>query len=487
MRTDPTQYLEAVFGEHAPGLTIEETARRSQRKFVRGADHIALYELDVNPDATGHIMTAWEAYHAFGLDILVEAMEYGSAVILSERRAIESSLRNRREELGLSSRRVARSAGVSEEVVAHAEEDSRSLPIQALERVAFVLGLDERRLAYHATSGADARLAARLKTLVAEPGANDVSLSERSVVRLAEAASIVRIQSELREALFGESLYARFEPYGDYGHRENPAYRIGYDLAERTRDILGLEVRPIESVRRLAEDILGIPVIQASLQEHISGATVAATDGRGKEHRGIVLNVEGPNRNVWARRITLAHEIGHLLYDPDDRLERVRVDSYEGSNRNPEYSEDYVEQRANAFAVAFLAPLDAVRDREPMPAPGRPISGESISRVMRHFGMSLTSARFHLANAHYRQYDTPSNRDIPDTRPDDVWRAAEDFAVDYFRPEETPIQRRGRFAGLVATAYDSGLISDHTAAAYLHCEVLEFLDNREEIMDMYPF
>lgn len=486
MRTDPMQYLEAVFGGHAPGLTIEEIAKRSQRKFVRGADHIALYELDVNPNATGHIMTAWEAYNAFGLDILVEAMEYGSAIILSERRAIENSLRNRREELGLSSRRVARSAGVSENVVVHAEEDSRSLPIQTLERVAFVLGLDDRRLAYDATSGADARLAARLKTLVAEPGTNDVRLSERSVVRLAEAASIVRIQSELQETLFGESLYAGFEPHEDYGDLNNRAYRIGYDLAERTRDMLELGDRPIESMRRLAEVTLGIPVIQASLQDHISGATVAATDGHGKEHRGIVLNVEGPNRNVWARRITLAHEIEHLLYDPDDRLERVRVDSYEGSYRNPEYSGDYVEQRANAFAVAFLAPLHAVRDREPMPAPGYPISGESISNVMRHFGMSLTSARFHLDNAHYRQYGTPSNRNIPDTWPDDVWRAAEDFTVDYFRPEDTPIQRRGRFAGLVATAYDTGLLSEHTAAAYLRCDVSAFLDNYEAILSLYP-
>ena len=41
----------------------------------------------------------------------------------------------------------------------------------------------------------------------------------------------------------------------------------------------------------------------------------------------------------------------------------------------------YVEQRANAFAVAFLAPLDAVRNREPMPAPGRPnLRGVYISR-----------------------------------------------------------------------------------------------------------
>ena len=485
MKTDPMLYLEAIFGRHPPDLPVEEIAKRSERKFVRSGDHIAFYEIDVNPNAVGHVMTAWEAYSAFGLDILVEAMEYGSAVILSERYAIENSLKNRREELGLSLRPVARAAAMSEDDLAKAEKNAHALPIQALERIAFVLGLEERRLAYHPTSGADGKLAARLKTLVAEPGVADISLSERSVLRLAEATSIVRVQSELQESLFGEPPYARFEPHEDYGSQYNPAYRIGYDLADQTRDKLELGDRPIESMRDLAEDTLGIPVIQVSLQEEISGATVAATDSRGIERRGIVLNIEGPNQNVWARRITLAHEIGHLLYDPDDRLERIRVDSYDGNNRNPEYSGDYVEQRANAFAVAFLAPLDAVRSREPAPFAGEPISGESTSRTMRHFGMSLTSARFHVSNAYYQQYDTPSNSDVPYTRPNDIWIAAEDFTLDYFPIQSTPIQRRGRFAGLVAISHDRGLISDHTAAAYLNCSVLDFRDNYEAILDLY--
>ena len=485
MKIDPMLYLEAIFGRHPPGLRVEEIAKRSERKFVRSGDHIAFYELDINPNATGHIMTAWEAYNAFGLDTLAEAMEYGSAVILSERGAVENALKNRRQELGLSLKPIARAAEVSENDVTQAESNSHSLSIQSLERIAFVLGLDERRLAYHPTSGADGKLAARLKTLTYEPSAGDVSLSERSVLRLAEAASIVRIQSELQETLFGEPLYARFEPHADYGYRDNPAYRIGYDLADQTRDMLELGDQPIESMRDLSEGTLGIPVIQVSLQEEISGATVAATDSRGNERRGIALNIEGANQNVWARRITLAHEIGHLLYDPDDRLERIRVDSYDGNNRNPEYSGDYVEQRANAFAVAFLAPLDAVRSREPAPFAGEPISGDAISRTMRHFGMSLTSARFHVFNAYYRQYDTPSNSDVPYTRPGDRWIAVEDFTLDYFPIQSTPIQRRGRFADLVATSHDRGLISAHTAAAYLNCSVSDFRDNCETILDLY--
>ena len=155
---------------------------------------------------------------------------------------------------------------------------------------------------------------------------------------------------------------------------------MGYDLAEQAREHLGLGDEPVPSMRSLVEDNLGIPVIQARLRNEIAGATVAVTDEDGHECRGIVLNTVGQNQNVWVRRATLAHEVGHLLYDPEDRLEGIRVDTYETNDVNPESgSTDYVEQRANAFAIAFLAPLGAVRRVAPTP-----ISGESISKAMAH-------------------------------------------------------------------------------------------------------
>ena len=235
-------------------------------------------------------------------------------------------------------------------------------------------------------------------------------------------------------------------------------------------------------MRSLAEDVLGVPVIQARLPNEIAGATVAVTSEDGCEYRGIVLNTVGQNENVWVRRATLAHEIGHLLHDPDDRLERIRVDTYEMNGDNPQGGlTDYVEQRANAFAIALLAPLEAVRLMA-----GTPISGESISRIMRQFGLSLTSARFHVSNAYYHQYNMPSSDDIPETWPGDDWKASENFTADYFPIEYTPIQRRGQFAGVIAAGYEYGLISEQTAAAYLDCTVKDFLDKLGLIRSIYP-
>ena len=479
MAANSPEMLRAIFGEHETGSSIEEIARQSQQKFVRGKYEIAFY--DQGSTATGHVLTALEAYRTFGLDILEEAVEYGSAIILQRQGAIEASLQNRRKDLYLPHRSVAQAARLKQDEIKTAETDSRSLPIQSLERIAFALGLDESKLAFDLTSGADEGLAVRLRTLQAEPDVDDFSLSVGAVLTLAEAASIIRVQSQLQAAL-GIVPSFRFAPNSDYGSPANPAYNVGYHLAEQTRAKLGLANSPIPSMRELVEDRLGIPVIQARMPDRIAGATVAVKDTDGHDYRGIVLNTVGQNKNVWVRRITLAHEIGHLLHDPDDRLEKARVDSYEANDRNPEIgSTDYVEQRANAFAIAFLAPNDAVRQLVPAP-----VSGEAVSNVMRTFGISRTSALFHITNSWYRQYSTPSVYDVPETWPSDEQTAAENFSADYFPMDTTPIQRRGGFAGIVVAGYDNKLISDHTAAAYLGCELDNFHDNLEGVRELYP-
>ena len=480
MAANSPEMLRAIFGEHEAGLPIEEIAKQSRQKFVRGKYEIAFY--DQGSTATGHVLTALEAYHTFGLDILEETVEYGSAIILRGSGAIESSLQVRRENLGLSLQSVARAAHLSSDEVETAETNAYDISVQSLERIAFALGLDESKLAFDLTSGADEGLAVRLRTLQAERDINDVSLSAGAVLTLAEAASIIRVQSQLQAALGIVPSYTEFAPNSNYGYASNPAYNIGYHLAEQTRASLGLSDNPISSMRELVEDTLGIPVIQARMPDGIAGVTVAVKDSEGRDYRGIVLNTVGQNENVWVRRITLAHEVGHLLHDPEDRLEKARVDSYDANDRDPEVGlTDYVEQRANAFAIAFLAPNDAVKELAPAP-----VSGDSVSDVMRTFGISRTAAQFHIANSWYRQYPMPSVQDIPHTWPSDEQTAAENFGTDYFPIHNTPMQRRGRFAGIVTAAYDQKLISDHTAAAYLNCGVDDFYDSAEELRALYP-
>ena len=461
--------LTLIFGPSTESLSAEEAARRSSRVFVRSEGQLAVYESSRKP--TGHKLTAWEAYSAYGADILEEAVEYGSAILKRTRNSTAYALKSRRLDIGLSCASVERSAKVPTESVETAESSPDQLPFDLLARIAFTLGLDERLLAFNIGSGGDSNLAYRLRTLVSEQVSPVGSISQGTALLFAEASSVSRTQLRLQKWLQIPKGSDEFQPHADYGSSELPAWKIGYNLASIARSQLQLGERPISSIRDLTEKRLGIPVIQARLPENIAGATVTTLDELGKAARGVVLNTVGANTNVWIRRITLAHELGHLLYDPDERLQNLCIDSYSDNEMNPEvHQQDFVEQRANAFAIAFLAPNEAVRKLAPTP-----VTEESVARVMSTFGISHTSARYHINNSHYRQYHVP-NKTI-NVSPTDEQKAAENFAIDYFTLSETPDQRRGRFAGLAAACFKKGIISSDTATLYLGCSADDFQMN----------
>ena len=449
----------------------------AQPKFVRGGGQLAVYRPQWNQ--TGHILTWWEAREAYGQETIDEALEYGSAILRETPTSIEDAFRKRREDLGLGHSTVANAVGLQTNQIASAESQPSRLSIGELEQIAFVLGLDERFVAFRSDCGGDADLGVRLKVLHREPG-NAARVSQRNAILLSEAASVIRVQHRLQEWLRLSSELGQFVESSDYGSVQNPAWHIGYALAKDARRKLGLGIDPIPSMRELVETRLGIPVVQAEMNPRIAGATVTNTNDFDQEVRGIVLNVAGENDNIWVRRATLAHELGHLLYDPNYQLDTVRVDFYQNNEQNAETytTVDYVEQRANAFAIAFLAPIESVLELTPTP-----VADKDVANVMSTFGISRTAAKFHISNCHYRQFSIPEP--APDTGPYDEQIAAENFTVDYFPLLGTPHQRRGKFSGLVAAAYELGFISEHTAASYLHSGTEEFTSVSSNLRDLF--
>ena len=458
-------------------MTSERTARTNQNaqsiprrsgnpevqpRFVRGEGELAVYR--EHWKQTGHVLTLWEATRAYGESTINEALEYGSAILRETRTSTKDALAKRRSELELDCQTVANAAGVTEDDVIQAESLPSQMDIDKLERIAFALGLDERFVAFRADCGGDADLGMRLKTMQRVPYGSTPRITPPAAALLAESASVIRVQHRFQEWLELKSELGSFQRSDDYGSSQSPAWRVGYRLARDARAKLELGNQPIPSMRELVEKRLGIPVIQASMNQLIAGATVTNTDDKGNEVRGVLLNINGDNSNVWVRRATLAHELGHLLYDPEHQLEKVRVDSYSTSQFNPETMQsDFVEQRANAFAIAFLAPTESVAQ---MTSP--PIWQEDVDKVMSTFGISHTAARYHISNCHHRQYDVPEGSSV--AAPSDEQKAAEIFSMDYFPLEETAYQRRGKFSGLVAAAYERGFVSEDTAAKYLQAE-----------------
>ena len=471
MTMDMEKRLARVFGA-TDGTTPEEASLRSNEHFVRGRAQLS--RAGTYDGATeGHVISAREALANYGFDVLEEAVEDGTALLLKEPNAAGNAIIRQRRSMGLTTQQVAHFTGLDIATMEHIESSSGrdQVTVQELERVAFKLGLDEAQLAYQGLAG-DTAIGARLKEMRSDN--ESAKLSSTSVLTFAEAASAIRVQHRLMKSLGVSSAQRReFEPDGYYGSIPNPAWKVGQELSEKTRTILGLEHAPVKSMRELVEDTLCIPVIQVELaQKTIAGATISVTDGD-ETWRGIVLNLTGGNENPLVRRATIAHEIAHLLFDPEEYLNKVRVDTYEGLACDPSRAPDVadkehyrVEQRANSFAISFLAPMEEVGD---MAQP--PFRAEDVSRVVSKYGISVTAASYHVVNASYQNADPPWG--VPADNGED-WKGVENFAVDYFPISSTPIARRGRFAGLVVKASRRGLISTESAAEYLCCSVDEF-------------
>lgn len=90
----------------------------------------------------------------------------------------------------------------------------------------------------------------------------------------------------------------------------------------------------------------------------------------------------------WGRRMTLAHELCHLLYDLSDG-QSVGIVS------NP-WAPELLEKRANAFAAMLLMPRLALEVS--MPANPRQWTPEDLHGAMRFLGVGRTALMNHLHN-----------------------------------------------------------------------------------------
>ena len=457
--------LRFVFGPDTDGPDWESAVRGCGWRFVRGGAELSLYEESRKP--TGHVMTAWEAWTAYGPEVIDEAIEYGSAVLIEARGSVESCLSRRREEVGITREILARSVGVRAHDVLGAETASKDVPIRTLQKLAFGLGMDERLLFFRSDCGADPAFSGRLKTLQAYGGGDAIRISQEDAASLAEAASVTRVHSRLKDWLGSPRFGGDISSSEDFGNESGPepgpsARQVGYRLAEYLRDRLDLGVGPVESMRDLLADHLGVDVIWAELSSTVAGATFTCADHEGNQVRGVALNSGGGNEDVWTRRVTLARELGHALFDPDNRLRNLLVHGQLQEEPQGNAPVDPVDQRADAFALAFLAPQDEVQRIAP-----QPVDGFKVGRVMQYFGMCEAAARKRILSCYSGDADLPAAGSYWVPASDRV--EFESLVADSSLPCSSRISRQGRFSVSVRDSLEQGLISDDSAAFYMDC------------------
>ncbi|HRI71531.1 MAG TPA: ImmA/IrrE family metallo-endopeptidase, partial [Polyangium sp.] len=175
-------------------------------------------------------------------------------------------------------------------------------------------------------------------------------------------------------------------------HLNDPPPHGGDLLAAWFRGEMGLGTARIPSMRTLVERV-GVDIYWVTpedLDPVIDGASTNTP------RPSILVNlVEGPHC-WWRTRMTLGHELCHLLADASNggnqrfallsphnmvRSDHPRCNLFDGFDR--------IERRASAFSACLLAPDEAVRD---IVGNGDPTSEIAIADIGREFGLGRTTA-----------------------------------------------------------------------------------------------
>lgn len=257
----------------------------------------------------------------------------------------------------------------------------------------------------------------------------------------------------------------------------DPEWPQGQEFAARAREALGLGIEPIPSMRLLLEDRLHWSLFFVAPHELSPALQGASTI---EPRPAILVNLVEGRESWWRTRVSLAHEMCHILYDsrtiarpylisPQGELRGRRewaiVDRFRG-----------LERRANAFAVHFLAPSAAIRTV--VGASMSPDSERAIDAVCTSFGIGRTVAVRRLGHE-YRISEETQNHLIE--------RGSEHApAKDHPDAAVVPGVRRGRLEALVDRASTAGLIEPVMARAILDIPLSEPLpgpaiDDREPL------
>ena len=275
---------------------------------------------------------------------------------------------------------VGVAARASELTVSQLEDAERGvgLTVEVVRRVAMAYGFAEEDLF---TDTGDAIIDTAVSVLLrGDPHSDELAL------HLGRLAAVCREQTLLEE-LLGQSARGRVTSFAHAGEPSHPAYRQAEALAGQTRGVLDLGMAPVRSMSGLFQEI-GVRLVWTDrLPEEIQGLSLHDP----QVGPSVIANLRGRAGQWWTLRSTLAHELCHILYD------RVPARPLGITSRKDQ--RDDLEQRANAFAIYFLAPRSGVRqllmDRGRRPYE---LDHNDVHALMMHFGLGKDSATRHLTN-----------------------------------------------------------------------------------------
>jgi transcriptional regulator with XRE-family HTH domain len=326
--------------------------------------------------------------------------------------SLAAIIRDARESAKLTEPGMARLVGIGTEELKRIERGQEEPSPALLDRFACTLGVDLPRFMAGEATRSPMRMLFR--SMLAERRPTVRQLADTGAHRvLGDFVRCTAALGELRERL-GErrdpTLIDETRPV--HTKRGSAPPHGAEELAQQVREKLGLGDEPIYSMSHLVQERLGVDVLWVTpdeLDRDIDAASVMAPGP------AILVNLVGGVEQWWRTRMTLAHEVCHLLFDRDllaeggqrqfvlFSLATTPADGWtrpEMPRSNWYFSEEFerIEQRANAFAAYFLVP----RSRVLALSKGLdPTSEEAIAAIGREHGVGRETAINLLTNVYH--------------------------------------------------------------------------------------
>jgi Zn-dependent peptidase ImmA (M78 family) len=191
-------------------------------------------------------------------------------------------------------------------------------------------------------------------------------------------------------------------PLAQYQQPDSPTsspdivFQDGYEKALEFRSALGLNPElPLlgeHDLEMVLFQRLGIIVQDLTLENATIDGMAAFSPGMAPL---VGVNLTGRFSSTrWGRRMTLAHELCHLLYDISEDHKVGIISS--------SWAPDLLEKRANAFAAMLMMPREALKASLP-PNP-RQWTAEDLGDAMKKLGVGRTALMNHLHNLGFIGY-----------------------------------------------------------------------------------
>jgi len=241
----------------------------------------------------------------------------------------------------------------------------------------------------------------------------------------------------------------RLEARGVAADAPNAAAHQGYQLARELRRAVANDADALADLRELAESTCGVAVLVRRLATIGSSAFAVKADDAAAIVLAPVTYLREPIARVW-----IAHELCHVLFDPDTGGVHVVVD-FDGERHVQQ-----AEQRARAFAAELLLPRAGLHK---LAGPPTGVSGETAARNLvamarDAFGSTWQVAANHLCNLGYVATEL---RDWLERQPPPA--ASRPWTTSLPAVDAPSMQ----VAALAKRAYDAGHLTDGEVRALL--------------------